>query len=102
MSSYRGGSTITGWNANGYVSPSRKLKAKGRTAQTRSESTAHDELVRKRHGLMPRKPDLTAKEKAKVEGKQKLRKTSRTSAPIVVRIKRRRASKPRQSRPRSL
>jgi hypothetical protein len=51
---------------------------------------------------MPRKPDLAAKEKAKVEGKQKLRKTSRTSAPIVVRIKRRRASKPRQSRPRSL
>lgn len=86
---YRGGSTLTGWNANGYVPPSRKLKAKGRTAQTRGESAARDELARKKHGLTPRKPDLRAKEQAKVEQKQKLRRLTRTSAPVVVKLKRR-------------
>lgn len=80
-----------GWSANGYVSPSRKLKAKGRTAQTQGESAARDEAVRKKHGLLPRKPNLVAKEEAKVEQKQKLRKVSRTSAPVVVMVKRKRA-----------
>jgi hypothetical protein len=89
--SYRGGSTLTGWNANGYVPASRKLKARGRTAQSKSESAARDEQVRKRHGLMPRKPDLKAKAEAKVEARQKLRKVSRTSAPVVVKLKRKRA-----------
>lgn len=89
--SYRGGSTLTGWNANGYVPASRKLKARGRTSQTPVEQAARDELVRRRHGLLPRKPDLKAKAEAKVEAKQKLRKVSRTSAPIVVRVKRKRA-----------
>ena len=89
--SYRGGSTLTGWNANGYVPASRKLKVRGRTAQTQAESAARDEQVRKRHGLMPRKLNLLAKEEAKVEAKQKLRKVSRTSAPIVVKVKRKRA-----------
>ncbi|MFC3068081.1 hypothetical protein [Phenylobacterium soli] len=89
--SYRGGSTLTGWNANGYVPASRKLKARGRTAQSKAESALKDELVRKRHGLMPRKPDLRAKDEAKVEAKQNLRKKSRTTAPIVVKLKRRRA-----------
>lgn len=89
--SYRGGSTLTGWNANGYVPASRKLKARGLTAQSKSESAARDEAVRRRHGLMPPKPNLKAKEEAKVEAKQKLRKVSRTSAPIVVKVKRRRA-----------
>jgi hypothetical protein len=90
--SYRGGSTLTGWNANGYVPASRKLKGKGRTAKTKDEAAARDELARQRHGLMPRKPNLVAKAEAKVEAKQKLRKTSRTTAPvIVVRLKRRRA-----------
>jgi hypothetical protein len=92
--SYRGGSTLTGWNANGYVSPSSKLKGKGRTAQSRGESAAGDEAARRKHGLAPRKPDLRkpdlrAKEQAKVEQKQNLRKTSRTSAPVVVKLKRR-------------
>jgi hypothetical protein len=92
--SYRGGSTLTGWNANGYVAPSRKLKTKGRTAQSRGESAAGDEAARRKHGLAPRKvdprkPDLRAREQAKVEQKQKLRKMSRTSAPVVVKLKRR-------------
>jgi hypothetical protein len=86
--SYRGGSTLTGWNANGYVSASRKLKARGRVAATPEESAARDEAVRKRHGLLPRKPNLKAKEEAKVEAKQNLRKVSRTSAPVVVKVKR--------------
>ena len=90
--SYRGGSTLTGWNANGYAPASRKARWRGRTAQSSAESALSDELVRKRHGLMPRKPDLKAKAEAKVEAKQKLRKTSRTTAPVVVvRLKRRRA-----------
>jgi hypothetical protein len=87
--SYRGGSTLTGWNANGYAPASRQLKAKGRTAQSKAESAARDELVRKRHGLMPRKPNLAAKDEAKVEAKQNLRKKSRTTAPVVVRLKKR-------------
>lgn len=98
--SYRGGSTLTGWNANGYVPASRKLKARGRTTATPGESAARDELMRKRHGLMPRKQNLKAKEDAKVEAKQNLRKKSRTSAPVVVKVKRRRVQPP--SRPRSL
>jgi len=88
--SYRGGSSSIGWNANRYVPPSRKLNARGRTTQTRTESAERDELVRKRHGLLPRKPDLKAKEQAKVEAKQRQRRTSRTSAPVVVKLKRRR------------
>jgi hypothetical protein len=100
--SYRGGSTITGWNAAGYVSPGRiGRKAVGvKTAQNRTESAARDELVRKRHGLMPRKPNLVAKEQAKVEEKAKLRRTSRTSAPapIVVKVKRRRPKAKRPAR----
>jgi hypothetical protein len=97
--SYRGGSTITGWNAAGYVSPGRLgRKALGaRTAQSRTESAAKDAEVRKRHGLMPRKPNLVAKEQAKVEEKAKLRRTSRVSAPIVVKVKKRR---PKVKRPR--
>ena len=103
--SYRGGSTITGWNAAAYVSPGRLgRKAVGaKTAQTRSESAARDAEVRKRHGLMPRKPNLVAREQAKVEEKARLRRTSRTSAPIVVKVKRRRAGprppKPKRPRP---
>lgn len=101
--SYRGGSTLTGWNANGYVSASRKLKARGRTAQSKTESAARDELMRKRHGLMPRKPDLKAKAEAKVEAKQKLRRATRTSAPVVVKVKRRRPTRVQPpKRPRSL
>jgi hypothetical protein len=97
--SYRGGSTITGWNAAGYVSPGRiGRKAVGaRTAQTSAESVAGDAEVRRRHGLMPRKPNLVAKEQAKVEKKAKLRRASRTSAPVVVKIKRR--GPPRRLRP---
>jgi hypothetical protein len=87
--SYRGGSTLTGWNANGYVSASQGLRGRGRTAQTKAESAARDELVRKRHGLAPGKPNLTAKEEARIEAKQKLRKRSRTSAPVVVKVRRR-------------
>lgn len=101
--SYRGGSTLTGWNANGYVSASRKLKARGRTAQSKSESAARDEIMRKRHGLLPRKPDLKATADAKVEAKQKLRRASRTSAPIVVKVKRKRPARAQPPRrPRSL
>lgn len=96
--SYRGGSTLTGWNANGYAPASRKARWRGRTSQSTTEQAARDELVRKRHGLMPRKPNLKAKEEAKVEAKQKLRKVSRTSAPVVVKVNRKRA----QRRPRSL
>jgi hypothetical protein len=92
--SYRGGSTLTGWNANGYVPASRKLKARGRVAGTPVESAAWDERVRKRHGLVPRKPNLKAQEAAKVEAKQKLRKVSRTSAPVVVKVKRKRRTQP--------
>jgi hypothetical protein len=92
--SYRGGSTLTGWNANGYVPASRKLKGKGRTAQSKAESAARDELVRKRHGLMPRKPNLAAKDDAKVAAKQNLRKKSRTTAPVVVKVKRKVARRP--------
>ncbi len=95
--SYRGGSTLTGWNANGYAPASRKLKGKGRTAQSKAESAARDELVRKRHGMMPRKPNLAAKDEAKVEAKQNLRKKSRTTAPVVVRVKRKVARKPAPS-----
>jgi len=91
--SYRGGSTLTGWNANGDVPASRKLKGKGRTAQSKAESAARDELVRKRHGLTPRKPNLAAKDEAKVAAKQNLRKTSRTTAPVVVKVKRKVARK---------
>jgi hypothetical protein len=87
--SYRGGSTLTGWNANGYASASGK-RWRGRVAASADESAARDEQVRKRHGLLPRKPNLKAKEEAKVEAKQKLRKVSRTSAPVVVKVKRRR------------
>ena len=86
--SYRGGSTLTGWNANGYAPASRRTRWCGRVAASADESAARDELVRKRHGLMPRKPNLKAKEDAKVEAKQKLRKVSRTSAPVVVKVKR--------------
>jgi hypothetical protein len=93
--SYRGGSTLTGWNANGYVPVSKRLRGGGRTTQSKAESAARDELVRKKHGLMPRKPNLVAKAEAKVEAKQNLRKTSRTSAPVVVKVKR------RSKRPRS-
>ena len=88
--SYRGGSTLTGWNANGYWPVSRKLRAGGRTTQSKAESAARDELVRKRHGLMPPKPNLVARAEAKVEAKQNLRKKSRTTAPVVVRVKRKR------------
>ena len=51
--SYRGGSTITGWNAARYVSPGRigRKTAGVKTAQSRTESAARDEAVRKRHGL---------------------------------------------------
>lgn len=99
--SYRGGSTLTGWNANGYVPASRKLKARGRTAQSQAESLARDELVRRRHGLMPRKPNLAAKEEAKVEARQNLRKKSRTTAPVVVKVKRKvpRKRPPTSARP---
>jgi hypothetical protein len=93
--SYRGGSTLTGWNANGYVPASRRLKGKGRTAQSKAESAARDELVRKRHGLTPR--NLVAKDEAKVEAKQNLRKKSRTTAPVVVKVKRKVARKPAPS-----
>lgn len=69
--SYRGGSTPVGWNANHYVAPSltgrtRKGKAlikdlTARTAQSRAELAAQDELARKRHGLKPgkTKPAMT-------------------------------------------
>lgn len=92
--SYRGGSTLTGWNANGYAPVSRRLKGRGRTAQSKAESALRDEIVRKRHGLMPRKPNLKARDEAKVEAKQNLRKKSRTTAPVVVKIKRKRAKPP--------
>ena len=92
--SYRGGSTLTGWNANGYAPASRKLKGGGRTAQSKTESALRDEIVRKRHGLMPRKPNLLAKDEAKIEAKQNLRKKSRTTAPVVVRLKRKVAKTP--------
>lgn len=94
--SYRGGSTLTGWNANGYAPASRKTRWRGRTTLSAAESAARDELVRKRHGLMPRKPNLLAREEAKVEARQKLRKVSRTSAPVVVKLKRRRAQPPKR------
>jgi hypothetical protein len=94
--SYRGGSTLTGWNANGYVSGSagRKLRGKAATArtnQTTTESAAQDELVRKRHGLTPRKPKPKPETQAEKNAMQ--RKITRVSAPIVVKVKRRRALK---------
>ena len=92
--SFRGGSSLTGWNANRFVPASRKLRGGGRTAQSKDESAARDEAVRKKHGLMPRKPNLVAKAEAKVEAKQNLRKKSRTSAPVVVKVKRRRGKRP--------
>jgi hypothetical protein len=49
---------------------------------------------------MPRKPNLKAKEEAKVEAKQKLRKVSRTSAPVVVKVKRKRPKRPLPRSPR--
>jgi hypothetical protein len=93
-SSYRGGSTLTGWNANGYVSGSgRGMSRKARlkaltatTAQTRSESAAEDDEVRRRHGLAPRaKPAPKAEPPpTNAEANARQRRLSRTSAPVVV------------------
>jgi hypothetical protein len=98
--SYRGGSTLTGWNANGYVSGSagRKLRGKAataRTAQTTSESATEDEIVRRRHGLTPRKP----KPKPGSQAEKKARQRRRVSAPVVVKVKRRRQLKKPAPRP---
>lgn len=94
--SYRGGSTLTGWNANGYVSGSagRKLRGKAataRTTQTTAESATQDEIVRRRHGLTPRKPRPAPETPAEKKAKQ--RKATRVSAPVVVKVKRKRARK---------
>lgn len=102
--SYRGGSTLTGWNANGYVSGSAGRRLRGRAAvartnQTTTESAAQDEIVRRKHGLTPRKPK--PKPETPAEKKAKQRKATRVSAPIVVKVKRRRAQTP-PSAPRPL
>ncbi|RAK59500.1 hypothetical protein DJ021_06630 [Phenylobacterium hankyongense] len=100
--SYRGGSTLTGWNANGYVSGSagRKLRGKAataRTAQTSSESATEDEIVRRRHGLTPRKPKPKPETQAEKNARQ--RRITRVSAPVVVKVKRRRQLKKPAPRP---
>jgi hypothetical protein len=95
--SYRGGSTLTGWNANGYVSGSGSSFGKGMsrkarlkaltaaTAQTRTESAAQDDEIRRRHGLAPRgKPAPKPEPPTKAELNARQRRLSRTSAPVVV------------------
>ena len=108
--SYRGGSSLMGWNANGYVSAasrpmSRKARLKAltaKTAQTRSESTASDDAARRRHGLGPSQPaphkpapkaDPETKSKSAFNARQ--RRLSRTSAPLVVVKVKKRGAKPR-------
>ena len=92
--SYRGGSTLTGWNANGYLSGSgrglsrkQRLKALStKTAQTPTESADQDDAVRQRHGLRPQKPKPPPKVEppTKSELNAKQRRLTRTSAPVVV------------------
>lgn len=107
--SYRGGSTPVGWNANRYVAPSltgrtRKGKAlikdlTARTAQSRAELAAQDELARKRHGLKPGKAakaattPLTATPGAKTsvaDAVRRRRKAEGSQAFTVTVIRRRR------------
>ena len=103
MGSYRGGSTLTGWNANGYLSgPGRGLSRKQRlksltvkTPQTRGESANEDDAVRERHGLRPQKPKPAPKPEppTKSELNAKQRRLTRTSAPlVVVKLKTRKAT----------
>jgi hypothetical protein len=97
--SYRGGSSLMGWNANGYASgANRPLSRKARlkmlttkTAQTRSESAASDEAARRRHGLGPSQPPpvkwapkLDAEFAPNADFNARQRRLSRTSAPLVV------------------
>ncbi len=106
--SYSGGSTLLGWNANGYVSGSgrgvgRKQRLKmltATTAQTRSESAAADDAVRRRHGLGPSAPApvkwaprLDAEFAPNADFNARQRRLTRTSAPlVVVKVKRRKAA----------
>lgn len=106
--SYSGGSTLLGWNANGYVSGSgrglsrrQRLKAlAAKTTQTRSESVEADDAMRRRHGLGPSvpapvkwTPKLDAEFVPNVDCNARQRRLTRTSAPlVVVKVKRRMAS----------